>query len=351
MSGEGEKSIRIALSTRIDTNNIEVHNILAVWMNYLQSRPDSLYDNPNWIINERRSLREFDLTRGWVFQSADMMQRYQPTVLSIENEGIQRCIRTMFSFVDSGGVAPLAVHRVYAEQRSGQWYLKGAWNVLTQHWSRSQIGKLTFVYANKQNYSSILARKASQWCDSLAKAFELTMSESTVFICESRDELARIIGLDYYVAPPHGITYQENALMFIGLGTPWYPHELVHLIFAQYSGAHPLLREGVATWLGGSLGDTYNSLLQRFVREKLATFHLRSTLQHPVEESESYYIVGAILCNAVYDRGGAEAVRILLSTLPTDEALYIACAQLLGIQTTEVDSYIIAKAKEYALQP
>lgn len=344
-----DATFRIALSSRIDTTNTEVHNVLITWMNYLRSRPDSLYNNPYWVQSERQQLPEFDLTRNWIFQSPDMLRRYQPTILSVENEGALRCIRTMFTYADNNGVAPLAFHRVYAEQHSGQWYLKGAWSVLTQNWNRTTYGKITYVYSGKNTLNSTLARKASQWCDSLASAFELNLAESRVFVCENRDELARVLGLDYFIAPPHGITYQENAMMFSGLGTPWHPHELAHLVFAQYSTTHVLLKEGIATWVGGSLGDSYPALVQQFVKKYSVTpFRIQDVLNKSVEESQTFYTIGAVLCNAVYDIGGAESVRLLLSAPATDDGLFATVSRLLNIQPDNLDDYVMRKAKQYS---
>jgi hypothetical protein len=344
-----DSTFHIAISSRIDTTNTEVHSVLTTWMNYLRSRPDSLTNNPYWVQSERQQLPEYDLARNWIFQSPDMIRRYRPTILSIENEGALRCIRTMFTYADNNGVAPLAFHRVYAEQHSGQWYIKGAWSVLTQNWNRTTVGKITYVYSPQHPFSTLLARKASRWCDSLASAFELNLTESVVYVCENRDELARVIGLDYFIAPPHGITYQENAMMFSGLGTPWHPHELAHLVFAQYNTTHMILKEGIATWVGGSLGDSYQTLVYQFVKKYSTTpFSVSAVLTNPVEESQTFYTVGAVLCNAVYDIGGAESVRLLLSSPDSNSGLFATLSHLLNIQPDKLDMYIMRKAKQYA---
>ncbi|MBL7999576.1 MAG: hypothetical protein JNL32_13190 [Candidatus Kapabacteria bacterium] len=340
----------VRITHRIDTSNTETRELLGLWLSYLHNAPHERKQRTEWNSAEKQSMRDADLTRVWVFQHDSMLLEYPPTILSIEPVGALRVIRTLFSMRDSTGlIVPLGMHRVYAEQEFGSWKLKSALSVLTKQWKRSTSGVLRIVHSPELSVSPVLARRAAQYCDSIASLFDITMQETILYVCESPDEVARIIGLDYFAHPPYGITYPENHILFSGTGTPWYPHELVHAVFSEFSATHPLLREGVATWLGGSLGDSFDKLvrdLQDSVRlgKRLA---LQSILAQPMQYSTELYTIGGVLCWYAYSLGGSESVRVLLSTGGTDADLYHAINTMFGVARHDIDHWLEQRVREY----
>lgn len=45
-------------------------------------------------------------------------------------------------------------------------------------------------------------------------------------------------------------------MIISGLNDPSYPHEITHVVLRDLEQeAHPIIREGEATWLGGSIND------------------------------------------------------------------------------------------------
>jgi hypothetical protein len=358
-SGNNNKQ-KILVSVRIDTANAETKEIVEQWIAYLNSTFQKPLHSPteyntDWAEQEQQfyvlgtsiQQQEYDLTKQWIFQDERSQTSLQCLILSIEPDPTAglgfRCIRTLFSYHDSvsGLSLPLALHRVYAQPAIDGWKFRGAYNVITQKWEQVSIGALTFRVSPYHSLNRQLAQKSVRWCDSISRLFELTLNPSTVVVCTSRDELASTIGLDYYAAPPYGLTYQKNRLMFSGLNSPWYPHELVHLIFAPYHPAHKFLHEGVATWLGGSLGDEFTTLVKRVGQTYSSSDgSIDSILSRPVECAEAYYTLGGVLCFSAYQRGGAEAVRLLLSCGSNDAELYTCIRTLLGVSKHQVADFL-----------
>ena len=75
--------IPISYSYRIDTVNDKA---VKLWTNYLQSRPDSIYENPFWLEIDRNDRFSFDPARIWIFQNQEMIKTYKPIIYSYESE-------------------------------------------------------------------------------------------------------------------------------------------------------------------------------------------------------------------------------------------------------------------------
>ena len=94
-----QTKIDVAIHSRVDTSKKEIKEVAGPWANYLNSKPDSLYDNPYWNSHEKLKFRRFDFSMEYMYQfpSSQLLRYYKPTILSIEKEGNNYGIRTIFS--------------------------------------------------------------------------------------------------------------------------------------------------------------------------------------------------------------------------------------------------------------
>ncbi len=354
--GQGE-SINLGISARVDTNNSDIKSVIDVWRTYLNSRPDSLYDNICWSYYDKKSRIEFDLSRGWIYQNARMIRKYPPNVLSVERENENYIIRTLFCGWDSEHsiTKPLSVFRVYAIKEAGTWKLKSALPFLTNGWMRQKVGDILYICNPSHLFNLTLAKKTSSFMDSVSRSFEMPSVDSIQFyICSNKDELAEIIGLDYYLGPTLGRTYKSDRLIFSANNSEWYPHEIIHIMFSSYK-AHPLLDEGIATWLGGSesLGGNFNvlcgKLYDRVAKDDSTTFE--DVIERWSLGALGFYTTGAILCQMSYEKGGINNVKQLLTIGNTSDDLYISIEKLFRIQRNDLVKNWKYKLKEYSNIP
>src|SRR3954464_14778815 len=94
-----QTKIDVTIHSRVDTTKPEIKEVALLWINYLNSKPDSLYDNPYWNSAEKLKFRHFDFSMDYLYQfpSNEVLSYYKPTILSIEKEHDNYCIRTIFS--------------------------------------------------------------------------------------------------------------------------------------------------------------------------------------------------------------------------------------------------------------
>lgn len=346
--GQQDK-IEVTLHSRVDTSNSEIRQIANLWINYLNSQPDSLYDNPYWNKAEKLKFKNFDFSARYLYQfsSKQLLRYYKPTILSIEKESDHYEIRTIFS---ADGMQQVnqnsnlwCITNLYAVKEDGEWKLKNALPFITENWNRRRIGKITFVYPPHHKFNDAMAKKANEFCNEISNEFLFAdWTPFEFYITDTPDEMGRLLNFDFFYAGyTTGIGMNDNRILFSGMGSEYYPHEFVHLLIPN-GKRHGMIEEGFATWKGGQGGKTFEEsvrlLAGELVKNDTVTFS-------DVLEGEwgwqyaSFYTTGAILLNSAYRKGGLAAIKILLD-VPNDNAkLMETVCKLFEIDEGDIDRF------------
>lgn len=354
----GQKtSVDITIHSRVDTSKYEVKEIVALWTNYLSSNPDSIYNNPYWNEAEKKKYNDFDFTRAIIYQfpSTQILNNFKPTILSVEKEGENYAIRTLFIAEGLEGIYkksnPWCITKLYAVKENNQWKLKNALPILTQNWKRKTIGKIAFIYPPEHQFNQKLAKKTLEFCDSVALKFHFPdWKPIDFYITKSGDEMGKLLGFDFYfIGYTTGMGMNDKRILLSGFDSEWYPHELVHLI-VENKNRHSMIEEGFATLLGGTMEKTFEErakiLAQQLAINKTITFDDILTKRWGWQYA-AYYTTGAILCKLAYDKGGVMEVKKLLDTAPNNDKLTQAISELFKINPSDVDKFMRAEILKY----
>ena len=372
--------IDLPITVRVDTTDADVKAVYDLVRNFLSTRPDSLYDNPYWNEAEKKKYPEPFPARRMIFQSPEIVSAFPPRVLSIEKEGEYYCIRTLFyregleeQYNQSN---PWAIQRLYAKKvdikrkkeeeknkaeesesdpakiDNKEYRLFDPLRILTKDWRRERIGPIDYYYPFNYYYDRRGGSAMAQFCRGIQDKYDLAEVELIEFyICRNVDEMAQIVGLDYFLGPTSGRSSAPNAQVFTALGKEWHPHEIMHIYFRDYK-PHFILMEGIATYEGGSLNRKFDELVNDLsdYLNKNDTITFQNFLDSPYLEGGStfYYTVGAVLCKMAYQKGGAATVKALLESGYENEQLYQKIESVLGIPRDKVTEVLRAKVKEYA---
>jgi len=321
-----------------------VPEIYRAWREYLLNEPGRLTPNPRWSAEEQREWRSYDLTSGVAYQRASA------TVVDIrpvqDDDRNHFIVKTLFSRVqgDDQDVRPIALTRVYAFQEQGEWVFGGALPRLTGDWAHYEVPPFEFFVQPGREFDRSRAERAVAFADSLSLLFDLPrLQRLSYYVADSPEEVHRIMGVDWTIGGL-GYGYAVSGNNMILSGDPTFGeenrHEITHMVLVPLVSeglTHSLISEGMATWLGGSMGRTFREVLAEYADYLTAYPDITvDTILEPGNPDKGWSPTGAILVDLVHDRGGTTSVQELLRAGRTDEDLRVALTRLLGVSWEEV---------------
>jgi hypothetical protein len=341
--------VDVTIHSRVDTTHSEIKEVAALWTNYLNAKPDSIYDNPYWNNAEKLKFRDFDFSQAYLYQfpSNQLSEYYKPTILSIEKEGENYGIRTIFSADGLQGAYrrsnPWCITKLYAVKENGEWRLKNALPIITENWNKKALGKITFIYPPHHKFNEELATKAILFCNEISAEFQFPEWKPFCFyITDSGDELGKLLNFDFFFAGyTTGIGMNDNRMLLSGLGSAYYPHEFIHLIIPKQE-RHWIIEEGFATWKGGTMGKTFNEVAVTLANQIDVNDSITFTDVLNKKwgwQYAAFYTTGAIFCKAAYDKGGVTLVKKLLETPNDNEKLIETICKLFEIEKEAVGTF------------
>lgn len=348
---------RVTLNFGVDTTNMitdgwgdyawhgPVPEIVRKWITYL--RADSAGRAALWSPSERKRWAQFDIgdvmsNPGFAAPATIAMVQQSPA-----GSADSYVIKTLYAQGDSSRtVHAFAVERVYAIHENGSWVFANALPRLTRDWPHYGIGRGMFVVQPGRVFDRSKAAHTVAFADSLADAYAIPrLPDFTYYVTNSEDDMYRAAGVDPMFGAQAAGGRSLSADRIIMSGSPeqgeGYVHEVVHTVFAPLTPARGSLgfaSEGVASWLGGSLGTSFPKMMHNYA------MYLRA---HPTVTLDSVFTEGlpdrgqrpaaAMLFEMAHARGGVPAVRALY-TAPTGSFAEIrtATATVLGMSWDKV---------------
>ena len=348
---QAKPTISLVPGWGVDTSHSPEREIFRLWHGYLADRPDSIHPSAYWSAVEQAEFPEYDLLRGYVHQGypAWTVVHLAPSPRMDSTYLIRTLVARAY---DSASVVkPLALFRVYAVREQGRWVLANALPRLTKDWKRATIGPVTFVYPGSHRFDRSRAEGSARFVDSIAAAFDVPAPRGIrYYVAANLDEMFWMMGLDFFPSGSDTAGGRSNAidrLVFSGSASVGeaYRHELAHLVFAPLLRGRTfwLVSEGLATWAGGSAGLGFQQLLPGLAR--YLQLHPEVTLDGVAADPPARagtldvgYDGFAVLCEMVYEKGGASAVKALADAGTSADAVLDSAARLLGLPRRELSA-------------
>jgi hypothetical protein len=320
-----------------------VPEIYAAWRQYLLRDPHLQAPTEFWSAAEQEKWPAYDLTASLAYQG---MPATVVEITPADNTASAFVVRTLFASVAGAErtVRPLALTRVWAVREGGQWVFANALPRLTASWRREVVGPITYLIHPDVAFSSARAASAVAFADSLAARLNLpTLEAVTYIVAPSPTELHRAMGIDWTLGG-RGFGYAApwNRMILSGSGVfgEENRHELVHYVLGpvlEERQTHGIVNEGLATWLGGTRDMAYRDLLKEYSSYlgENPSVGLNEVLVGDGPD-RGWYPAGAVLVQMVYESGGWPAVRQLLISGRSTEALKAALEELLAMPWAEI---------------
>ncbi|SFI40217.1 hypothetical protein [Halpernia frigidisoli] len=256
---------------------------------------------------------------------------------------------------------PFAIVKVYVEKIGDNYYFKDNLNRNTKNWESKKVGLINYYFPKTYNFRSKNAEEASKFLNNLNKTFDLDKTNSiNYFIAEKCAEVFKISGFDFapnintekcaFYDIKNDIVYTSK---FYG---EFHKHELIHLINKKYPQAHYLLNTGLSIYNGGeNVHKDYNfkTLLQKFnnyyIQNSNVTLDLFN-LNNFEKDIQIDYLIGAIIDDAILEKGGLTLLKETLTNVKTDEDLYSFIKNNLLNKNESVSDWLKRRAKLMTLK-
>ncbi|GAB3805725.1 hypothetical protein GCM10028819_39520 [Spirosoma humi] len=346
----------------INQDESEVKQVLSVWRKYLQTK-DSIYQlNPYWSPKEysKRNIPDYFYKRINHSGFFNKINFYKPTILSVEKEDSSYIIKTIFATgeKDDNFSRVSGIINVEVIRENNEWKLKSMLDRnLKNGFDQYRVDMINYYYPKGRIIDTLLCRKFVNKNNLIADKFSIKPIYVTYYLCKSNKELQRLKGFDFEVSMAYpvqvsGIADIFNNVIYAGNDSEWYPHELVHLYVNKIYGANvnECLNEGVATYLGGSVGYPLEYHLRKtanYTKNHSIDYTKLSSLERIDDETNFQYTIGGLLCKIADEKLGFDGVKKLLNAGKTDEELLQAVESIIKVKSIDFNKFINNELKKY----
>ena len=326
---------------RVDTAHPQVREVLHHWA-------DSLLLWRNEEVGGARHGGFFvntgSIVRDWFAQDDEVVKQFPATVMSVEFDGGGWVVRTIFARLDTSTriVVPLGIlnarfNGVIDTNGSSNWVLQDAMQNATRGWDTTRVENIMYLHHRDVIVDVKRAQEASLFCRTVAERFGQPLPKNiTICLAVGRDELCNVLGVEYYAFPPQSISFPQAFLIVESSSEAFHPHELTHIVFREFDRAHPILREGLATLLGGTGVMDYQGALSEYLdaRTKRYIPSFVELFTGARSDQSDEYVLGAVICDLVLRLHGRAALLELLRTERSSDAM-LALSRLLGFDIAD----------------
>ena len=254
----------------------------------------------------------------------------KPTLLSLDIKSDTVLAKVMFAQIDSlkkPTVNFIANYYLTDVQNNCRFLVTQ--KIETRDWHKTKIRNVTFHYPPYHNFNRHKAQILIDQIIALEKNWGLDRIEIDYYFTKTNKEIQRVKGFDFNFLMarseyPGGLAYEKERSVFCsGLGESYF-HEIVHLYLNPAYPKSPL-KEGIATFYGGSLGKSYQKHILRlhdYVRDRpnLNIADHRS-FHYMDEQTSPKYSLQAFICHLVHEKKGIKGLKALL-TYTSLETIY-----------------------------
>lgn len=251
-----------------------------------------------------------------------------PYLLSLDTKTDMVKAKVMFAGIDSlKNLNVYFIANYYIKIENGDCKFIVNQNIETEEWLTKTIRNVTFHYPPYHTFNIDNAQRLIDSIIYLEKTWEVEPLKIDYFFAKTNKEIQAIKGYDFnfYMARseyPGGLAHeQEKSIYSWGLDEN-YLHEFIHLYLNPVYPGTPL-KEGIATFYGGSMGKSYTEHLIRLNEyiENHPDINIANSREfHYMDErTNPQYTIQAFICDLVYRKKGLSGLKQLLKIESMDE--------------------------------
>lgn len=323
-------SIDVYISGRVDTTNKDVGEIYTLFKTYLQTRPDSIRNNPYWNQQEQSKGYRGNIALFYTplynlgADPQTIFTIWKPFILTIEPQSNEKyLLRIALVKNEESPDKLLTILNLNAVLENGSWVLQNTIVDYTNNWNTKAYKYLKYQFSKDYLFNEELAEKSIRHCDSIAQILNVKNVDTfTYFICNNTDEMGKLFGYEYYYLNyTKGLTIKWRKEIYSSNNSEYYPHEFMHMIFNSVNSDSIgyLVEEGLACFLGEYGTEKYKTQISKLANDYLnqkPTYTFDNLLNNSASWNgyQTAYPVGSVLAEIVYEAKGYQGLRTLIES-------------------------------------
>lgn len=347
----------------IDTTVFKVSEPLNLWLNFLNTKDDSLgakYWNSKEVEKYGQTsyfLIEKELQFG-LDNYLKLLNYTTIKVLSIKRIDEYFKITSMMEFKPKEKTSNVQyIFHVYAGVENGELKLFNPLEINTKlSFNSTTIGYVKYHYPKNHNFNYELAKKQSDYLVDLSKNFKVNIDTVDYYFANTNDVLLKVRGFDFLIANsgdeiPSGKADPKNRIVYASGTGEYYPHELIHfLLNPHFPNCHLWINEGVATYFGMSRGKSLDWHLKKLNKHLLEhpEINLNNMLElRTIDQYTDYrYVLGGYVVKLAFEKGKYNLVMKMMNAGKKDDDFYNAIENYLDIPKQKLNKVIRKQLKE-----
>ena len=325
-----DMSAQLRINIGVDTTTEKSKLTINFFNKYITDfKEDNEVDYTKYFYNEDvEKFRLPDKTAIGLIGNTTNYTLGEPYLISLDTKADTVKAKVLFAATDSFSNPTIYfIANYYIKIDNGRCKFLVNQNIETKEWLTKTIRNVTFHYPSYHTFNFTNAQSLIISITNLEKAWGLGPIKIDYYFAKTNREIQAIKGFDFnfYMARseyPGGLAYeQEKSIYSWGLDEN-YLHEFIHIYLNPIYPNTPL-KEGIATFYGGSMGTSYKEHLKRL--NEYITKHPDTNITNPMEfyymdeRTNPQYIIQAFICRLVFSEKGINGLKQLLKIESMDE--------------------------------
>jgi hypothetical protein len=259
-------------------------------------------------------------------------------------------IRSLVLVSDSTSKSVLGIFSIYAKKESNGYKLYNSFYIAKSQLKHYSTQHFEYYYPLDYEFSIEKVSEAESFYSMFSTLYDFQSTNKITYIVgKTDDEVNSIIGFDFSVMTGSSKDmgyYLCNHNILVSCQVNHY-HEIVHLIISsKFPNVPNLFAEGIATYYGGAKGEKFDfhvKLMQEIINSDpacdLSNFD-KWRMVNIENRTDPFYTIGAAFIEYALRVGGPEKVGDLLKYSSSNEDIYSAISNVLGIDKDKINSFL-----------
>ncbi|CAM3863845.1 MULTISPECIES: hypothetical protein [Flavobacterium] len=293
---------------------------------------------------------------------------YDVNILNLKKEGdyyIAKCLLYWENQNESDNektITTLAILNLKIKKENNLFKLTNYINHYTRNWIRTKVGNIEYIYHPEHPFNIENARKANLFLSNLLDSFKIKeVPNYRYYISKNCDDLFKVNGFDYFIPGSSqnnlcGFIDQDNQIIYSSTAYgEIHLHEIIHVINNHFPNGNSYIKIGLSCYINdagaGDLPLLYHvNKFEKYLNENKFNFEEFENTENLDDITNISYVLGSLICNAIYRKGGLPLLLEYLNCTPDDDISLLKIKIKKDFKVTNLEDFFKKEIEIYKKQ-